>query len=499
MTNRFRRANARLAWLPWVLLLPAWQLARAQTQPVPVSADMNFTATAVRSDGPSSVGTQGTELITSASAGVAVHRAAGALRADGNLRLTEVHYVRGQLSDRLLPTGNVLLQAQSPGSGLGVDLNASAQQVKSAQVNQPVSPVQASGTYNNAQLQLTPHWEKDLGATAHVSARLSRSLVQNWAIGHSNTPPPADSRVSDDSVALNRRPTPLGYGVEWRDQRTATRGGIAPTFGERNERAVLSLAASTQVLVSAVAGQSTSSSGQFSRTDPTHGLRLAWQASPRSKLDAEVEQRFWGRADKLDFTQSGERLSFSLNRVRDATTLSAAQVGAANSNAATAAASAGNPGTGPAAAAPGLSPSVTDGVVRRDAMGGSATYLIGRRDTIGATGGFVRTAPLSLQQGTSGSNFGSKTRDHYLGLNFDHRLTPSTTWSSSVRWDRSWNIAALPQGATLSRDFTWKTGLNTSLNPSTSATIGIQREITHRTSLPDTSDTQMYLGLTHRL
>jgi len=146
-----------------------------------------------------------------------------------------------------------------------------------------------------------------------------------------------------------------------------------------------------------------------------------------------------------------------------------------------------------------LSPSVTDGVVRRDALGGSATYLLTRRDTIGATGGFIRTAPLSLQQGSSGSNLGPKTRDHYLGLNFDHRLTPTTTWSASLRWDRSWNIAALPQGAALSRDFTWKTGLNTSLNPSTSATMGIQREITHRTSLPDTSDTQMYLGLTHRL
>jgi len=179
--------------------------------------------------------------------------------------------------------------------------------------------------------------------------------------------------------------------------------------------------------------------------------------------------------------------------------LSAAQVGTASSNAATAATSAGNPATGPTAATPGLSPSVTDGVVRRDALGGSATYLLTRRDTIGATGGFIRTAPLSLQQGSSGSNLGPKTRDHYLGLNFDHRLTPTTTWSASLRWDRSWNIAALPQGAALSRDFTWKTGLNTSLNPSTSATMGIQREITHRTSLPDTSDTQMYLGLTHRL
>ncbi len=497
MTNRSCRADARLAWLVLAPILSAWApLTCAQTQTAPLTAELAFTATAVKSDGPSTLGTQGTELVTSTSAGLTVHRAAGSVRADGNVRLTEVHYVRGQLSDRLVPTGNMLLRAQSAGSGLGLDLNASAQQVKPTQANQPVTPIQRAGTYNNAQLQLSPYWTRDLGSTATVSARMNRAVVQNWAYGDSGTAVPADTRVNDDSFTLNRRPTPLGYGVEWRGQRTATRDAAAPAYGERNARAVLSLAPSAQWLLSAFAGQSVTHSGAVSRSDPTHGLRLAWQASPRSKLNAEVEQRFWGRADKLDFTESGERLSFSLNRIRDATTLAASQLSAASNGAANAAAAAGNPGTGPNATTPGLSPGVRDGVVQRDAIAGTTTYLLTRRDTIGATGGFIRTAPLTLQPGSVG---GARTRDHYLSLNFDHRLSRTTVWNTNLRWDRSWNIPLGAAGATLSRDFTWKTGLNSTLNPNTSATIGIQREITHRTSLPDTSDTQMYLGLNHRL
>jgi uncharacterized protein (PEP-CTERM system associated) len=498
MTTRSSRADARLSSVLATLSALGFA-AHAQTRTESVNVDTALTATAVRSTGVSSLGTVGTDMVTSASAAVSVHRTAGIVRADGSMQLTAVHDVRHQLKDRLVPTGNLLMQAQSAGSGLGLDVNAAAQQVKPGQINQRVNPVQAGGAYNNAQLRVSPYWARDLGSDLQVRARLSRALVQNWS---SQDQPglvlPQDTRNSDDTFSLTRRPAPVGYGVEWQNQRTVTRDAAAPTYGERNLRGLLTYAWPVQTLqVSGIVGQSHVNSGINRRDETFHGARLAWRPSPVSRLSANVEQHFWGQSSHLDLDYTADRLSLSVNQAREVTTLSLYQISAASSAAALNTGAAGTTGSTTVQAA-ALAPNATDGIIVRNALGGSAVYALTRRDTIRASAGFVRNHTLNVADAGGASQIGQEGRNHYLSLSVDHKVTRTTTWSSSLRWDRTWTISPV-QPASLTRDFAWKTALNTALNPTTSATMGVQRDITHRTSLPETSDTQMFLGLNHRL
>lgn len=494
MTTRSSLADARSCAL--AILSALGLAAQAQTRTDAIEVTTSVTATAVRSTGLSSLGTVGTDLVTSASAGVRVHRQAGLVRADGNMQLTAVHDVRHQLADRVVPTGNLIVQAQSPSSGLGLDVNAAAQQVKSGQINQLVNPAQAGGAYNNAQLRVSPYWSRELGDKLHLRARLSRALVQNWATqDRSGPPPPQDTRNSDDAFAITRQPAPLGYGLEWQNQQTATRDAAAPIYGERNLRGLLTYAWSSQVQASGIVGQSHLRSGDVSRSDAFHGVRLAWRPSPLSKLSASVEQRFWGQATHLDWLYASDRLNLSVNQAREVTTLSLYQITAASNAVARDTGASGDRYAQPAS----LAPTPADGIVIRNALGGSLAYALTRRDIFKASAGFVRSNTFGLTTATgNASQIGQQGRSHYLTLSIDHKVTRATTWSNSLRWDRAWTIQP-NLGATLARDFAWKTALNTALNPNTSATMGVQRDITHRTSLPDTSDTQMFLGLNHRL
>jgi uncharacterized protein (PEP-CTERM system associated) len=493
MTTRSSRADARLSCV-LVILSAQGFAAFAQTRTQSVEVDTSVMATAVRSNGLSSLGTQGTDLVTSATAGVRVHRNAGLIRADGNMQLTAVHDVRQQLQDRLVPTGNLSLNAQSPGNGLGLDVIAAAQQIKPGQVNQQVNPAQAGGAYNNAQLRISPYWSRELGNDVLARARLSRSVVQNWSTEDKGFVPPQDTRNSDEAFSLARRPAPVGYGVEWQNQRTATRDGAAPTYGERNLRGLLTYAWSAQLQLSGIVGRSRLVSGDTSRNDSFQGARVAWHPSPLSKLSASAEQRFWGQATHLDYDYASERLSLNVSQAREVTTLSLYQITAASNAAAL------NTGIAGDRSAPlaSLAPDAANGIVVRNALGGSAVYALTRRDTLRASAGFVRTNTLGFDAITSATQLGQQGRTHYLSLGFDHKVTRTTTWSNSLRWERTWTIQPA-LGGLLTRDFTWKTALNTALNPTTSATMGIQRDVTHRTSLPETSDSQMFLGLNHRL
>jgi uncharacterized protein (PEP-CTERM system associated) len=470
-------------------------VAHGQTRTESVRADVAITATAVHSDGTSSLGTQGTDLVTAASAGVTVHRSAGLTQIDGGMQLTAVKDARHQFSDRVVPTGNMALRTESKSNGLALDVVGSAQQIRAAQVNQVVAPIQAAGAYNSAQLRVSPSWQRDLTSDLTARVRLSRALVQNWTDGDaSTTAPPQDSRNRDDSFALTRRATPLGYGLEWSDRGTDTRDAAAPSYSERTARGVLSHAWSPQLLLGLVAGTTTTRTGQTQRSDALYGARLNWQLTRLNQLSAEVERRFWGQAHRLNLTHNTERLTLGINLARESTTLALYQVDTATLAAASASASGGTSTT--TVTTPALSPTVSNGVILREAIGGTSSFALTRRDTVSATAGFVRTSPLDMGPFSA---LTARARQHYLSIGLEHRLTRTSTLSGNLRWDRTLNLAAGDGANTRATDFAWKTGLNWALNPNTSATMGVQREIKHRTSLPDTSDTQMYLGLNHRL
>ena len=153
--------------------------AQAQTRNNTVAADVSVLVTAVRSEGVSTLNTLGNDVVTATSAGLKFQRRSGALTLDAQGRLTATHYDSGLYKDRITPTGTLAARLQPASTGFGVDVGASAQQVRPTQPNTVVSPVQLGGTYTASTAQISPFFDRDLSDTLNLQARLTRSTQQN--------------------------------------------------------------------------------------------------------------------------------------------------------------------------------------------------------------------------------------------------------------------------------------------------------------------------------
>ena len=382
---------------------------------------------------------------------------------------------------------------QPASTGFGVDVGASAQQVRPTQPNTVVSPVQLGGTYTASTAQISPFFDRDLSDTLNLQARLTRSTQQNSGNGDNTVAVPLDTRSRDDRFSLTRRATPLGWGLEAVDTETDTRSGTVPRYGERNLRGLLSYAVGGNLLLTGVLGHARTQYADSSWNDPIHGARLQWRPSPQDYLRADVEQRYWGQSHHLDFTHTSGRLTLGVNRAREVSTLGGYQMAQLAARAATLAS------TSTDLAAAAVSSSIQNGVTLKQSTGVSAQYAVSRRDRLLLSSGIIQTSPLTGQSGVGLlSTTTQDTRQRYVSVGFEHMLSRQLTWTNSIRWDRITTV--LPGSAdTQFRETAWKSALNSILTPSTSATIGVQRDIQHKTATADKSDTQLFVGLNHKL
>jgi uncharacterized protein (PEP-CTERM system associated) len=461
----------------------------------------------------------GDELVLSATPEFSVYSRGAHTAIDTQWQFNFLDYAHNTQPDRVLPNGKLNLHVFASKGGPGIDLSVEASQVKStASATTSVTP-DTRNSYTNATYRISPYIERDLNNQTQVSARIERQLLHTTQLSSTLAPRP-DTLSRNENFKLIRRPTPLGYGLEWHQQETRVSGTTAPSLDERINKASALYAPAADITLGLSVGRGHNLIGTQTVTETTHGWQAQWRPSERSMLKGEVEDRHFGRSWLTEISHRSPWLALGLNSERSVTTY---------------AATTGNNNTALRGMYDALlttripdpaerRQAVDDMIARRNlasqATPAGDTYdvaaqvrqattgrvaLMGRRDIVSFVGGLVRTSPLASPNetdpalsGATGPGLGASTKQYYLDTQLNHQLTPSSTISTGLRWSRVWTTQPGAAEPVLSRDFSWRAAFNTTLTAQTTASMGFNRQITHNPSTTTSDESAMFVGLGHR-
>lgn len=489
-------------------------LSWAQTQSTRVQASLNVQATAIHSTAPVAGVKPGSDLILSAVPGISVTSKGVNTQIEAQGQLNALNYTRGTQPDRVLPSGDFRLRTGTGAGGPGLDASASVSQVRSTLAARPSDTPSTADSFTNTIIRVSPFWDKELDSQTTASVRLDRTVLHTDEVGPGLVARP-DSHLSNDSLRLSRRPTPLGYRLEWHQQQTKVSGQADPSLNERIGRVTALYAPGPEVEMGLSVGRGSNRVAANTITETTHGAQLQWRPTDRTVLKSEVENRFYGRSWLVDASHRTPWLAFGLQADRTATTYASTIGNVANG---------GSLRTLYDALLTTRIPNeaerrraVDDMVVRRNLSGQVSTSgdvydvaaqlrqsttgrvaLMGRRDVVIFAGGLVRTGPLNTDTAAPSLIAGTRTKEYYFDAQVNHQLTTYSTVSTGLRWTRAWTTPTDTGAATLSRDFTWRASLNTTLSPQTTATMGLRRQLTHNPSTTTSDEAAMFVGLGHR-
>lgn len=454
----------------------------AQTQTTGVHATLDAKATAVHTLTPQAGKSAGYQLVKTITPGIDVSSKGVNTQIDGHWQFDVVDYARNRDTekDSILPSGLLKLRAFGHQNEPGVDASVEAKQVKSTlTVGAPPTPSNTANTYTDTTYRLSPFIEHELDSETRIAARLDRSLTQSNAIEASQKPRP-DIQKSDDMLKLSRQPTSLGYALQWHQHQEKSKdkasGKTAPILNERLAQATALYALTPELGMGLSSGKGSVRIETQSRPQTLYGMQLNWRPTERTVLNTEMQKRYFGKAWTLDASHTMRGVVFSLNSDRGVS-------------------------TDGKLVDQGFDKDTFYDVaaqIRQSTSGKMA--LIGRRDTTTFEAGLVRTSPLTVINGESisGLTTASRTKTYFFDAQLAHKLTPHSTLTTGVRWDKGATTVAATGNAVLSKGFTWRASVNNALTPDTTANFGLKRQITRSPSITTSDDAEMFVGLGHR-
>lgn len=439
------------------------------------------------------------ETVITVTPGIAVQLKGAQSELAGQFQLDAVRYVRGTQSDRVLPSGDMRLKLEAVKDAVGLDASVRAARVRADTTALQATPTGTDNAYVDTTVHLAPYARGRLDANTLAEVRFDRGLLDSTQAGSVNNGLSANQRdaaTSDDRVRLFRKPTPLGYEVQFHRQSERFRHSDAEALAQRDASVSVLLAPDPELTIGLklLRAQDRIQGREFDNTSV--GYQAEWRPTPRSFFQAQTEERSHGRAWMVDLQHRWRQLSLGIRADREATSFARE----ASRNAVTLPSL--RPPSGPptgAAGTPQEPPQPFDtGAQIRQGVQGRMT-LMGRRNEINFSAGFIKTAALSVSgTGELTTTGGRRTREHYFETQLTHQLTPINSLSGGLRWGRMRATRPLTGEDVLSRDFIVRAALDTRLSPDTTATVGLKRQITHGSQATGANETAGYVGLGHR-
>ncbi len=457
----------------------------------------------------------GDDLLLAVTPGISFFKKGANSQIDGQGQLALLHYTKGSQSDRIVPTGQLNLHSDFARSGLGIDGSVSASQVKPTVNAAPSATPTTTDTYTNTTVRVSPFIDKQIDEQTRATARLDRSVLHTTQLS-TNLAPRADSYSLTDSIGLNRRATPLGYGLAWQHQQTKVSGQADPSLDEQAVRARALYAPVPELELGLILGAASTRIGGSKVNDQPKGWQVQWRPTERTVFKGEVEQRFFGKAWSADVSHRLPWFAMGVSSDRSESTY-ASSIGTIAQGSSLRGlydamlttrfpnATERRNAVNTLLARRDLSSQVsasgdvydTSAMLRQNTAVRLA--FMGRRDIVTLATGVVKTAPLTLRDASlSLITPAATTKSSYFDLQLNHQLTLQTTWSGNVRWSRGTSVQSTPAAVVDSRDFTMRSSVTTSLTRNTKATMGLQRQIAHNPSTTTTDEASVFAGLDHR-
>ena len=457
------------------------------------------------------------DTIVSLTPGISVLYRNASSTLTGQMQLSTVNYLRNSQPDRLLPLGQLNLHSEVPGQGLGLDANVSANQVRSQFTSSQAATTNTSDSYTNTRVRISPFIEKPLDDKTLLQARLERTQTHTTANNDGLAPRPETSSNAAN-LGLLRKPSRLGYALNASYRDNQANGPSQQLNTQRLVKGTALYALTSEIELGVILGRESSQILQQRNQGTVKGLQMDWRPSSRTQLRATAEDRFFGRAWNANLSHSRPTFSFGLQTSRQID----ANLASSNTMATT------NLGTTQALLDAMLATripneadrakAVSDLIVQRNLpqqLGSSRDLydlntlvrqnttlqgaILGQRSTVLLAVGQLRARPLSGDAFSSLLGAGNDTRERYIDVQLNHRLSPVSAVTMGLRMSRVRATNPLLSTVITSRDQGLRLSVATALSPHSQAVWGLRRQRTvGRIAGGEITENVVFAGLEHR-
>ena len=248
------------------------------------------------------------DTIVSITPGIAFQTLGPDLRTFGNFALNAQYYARSSYSNTVLPSGTLGLSARLIDQWLYFDAGVNSQQNALTTI-----PSQSTGTatFTTTQYTLSPYIDHRFDDNLRLRARSENTWTQ--ISGNQTGADLSNGRYSRQSIRLDRRPTPLGWGIDARQEETVYTTSGALTIRDSIARGRVLYAFTPHFEGGLIGGYERYSTGYASLNHSIYGVQANWRPNVFTRVDGVVERRFFGTGWDINASQQIQQISLRLN------------------------------------------------------------------------------------------------------------------------------------------------------------------------------------------
>ena len=325
VSSRSRQPGAwRLAALCTPLGLVVVSPVLAQQQTLRVVPSVRLTETITDNVGLRRDGEGKSDWITQITPGVSIDargaRVTGLLSVSANAN----HYGNGSRPD----STNMALSGRGKVTAwenrLYVDLTGSVSRMaSSAFAARPADSVTGVNQTQVSVFNVSPYFTTRFGNTGSVQLR--------YSLGLSDSSSSAMSRSTSQTWSLNasdpRMTGFLGWGFSLLDQ--TTDNSVSSRQLKRQTARLTGMAqAMPDLMLRAIVGSESNNYRTTNRSSSIYGLGADWTPTPRTRVNATVEERFFGTGYSVSASHRSSRMAYRISYAKDASTTSGAMLSA---------------------------------------------------------------------------------------------------------------------------------------------------------------------------
>lgn len=453
------------------------------------------------------------DTIISISPGIAFQTEGPDLRTYGNFALNGQYYARGSYSNTVLPSGVLGLSARLVDQWLYFDAGITSQQ--NALLTIPTQST-STATYTTTQYRVSPYIDHRFSDNLRLRARSDNIWTQ--ISGNQTGQALSNGRYSLQTVRLDRRPTPLGWGLDAKQEETVYTNSGSLAVRDEIVRARGLYAFTPHFEAGLIGGYEHYSTSYASLGHSIYGVQADWRPNLFTRLGGVVERRFFGTGWDVSASQQIQQLSLRMNWTRGPSTflagLQTIPSGVSLSTLLNGMLASQYPDpaararavqnllsvTGLPSTLPNAINYYTQSATLQDTFTATAV-LLAQRNSYSASVFHTKTQDLLLPGSPPLNNLLIASANYVqngIGLSYGRRLTPVMSLNVGVL--RALNTGfGLNQGIS-TRQTSFIVQLNRRLSPQTILVLGARRQLldTANTGILNANESAIYAGLTHQ-
>lgn len=249
------------------------------------------------------------------------------VRIKGDFSLDGELYALGTLNNRVLPRGSLELNSKLIDRLLYFDASAQSQQNVANPYAGKLQSATGQNQFTTTQYRVSPYIDRRITPTLRFYARSDNTWTQ--VSGNNTTAGIFGGRYGVQTIRLEQQPLPVGFALlgEYTDSKFNNLPNSSLT--DASIRAIGNYQVTRKLLLGLIGGYEKVDVFLASVKRPIWGGRFLWQNGNSARIDAIVEDRYFGTGWNVQAFKRTGTVTFLANWNRQATTFLSSQFGGA--------------------------------------------------------------------------------------------------------------------------------------------------------------------------